>query len=176
MIIKPSDLLKLAGDHVDAADRDPVKQDFLLRQAVSGSYYAVFHALTAETVRYMLGNRKMSDPLCANLRRKVSHSALVNACSAIRSGKNEAKIIGEIFAVCAQNSQLQTFCGDFCDLQEARHDADYNHRVKFQVAPTKAHLRAARSGVRYITNQIDNPCAGSFFTLIGREFTAKVRS
>jgi len=94
-----------------------------LRRAVSAAYYALFHLLASEaTNRLITGPDR--DALRAVLRRAFDHSAMKEACKEIvkpNAGKLNKGMSGHVVPVA-----LKQVAEAFVDLQQARHEADYD--------------------------------------------------
>src|SRR5580693_2861412 len=105
------------------ANREPKRpKQASLRRAVSAAYYALFHLLTAEAANRLVTGPDR-DELRAALRRAFEHKEMKDACKEISSA-NAGKLrrcLGETTVP----APLVSVARAFIDLQEARHDADY---------------------------------------------------
>lgn len=112
-------LIEHANFPVDLnAPNDPKQVD--LRRAVSAAYYAVFHLLTSEAAQNWKHERHQ-----ARLARIFDHKPM-KTCSGKVASK-QAPSDPDKFAVFAR---LRVVAENFVNLQQARHDADYdNSRV-----------------------------------------------
>jgi hypothetical protein len=94
-----------------------------LRRAVSTSYYALFHLLTSEASDRLITGAGRRD-LRALVRRAFEHSVMIQACrefSKPNAGRLESGLGGTVVP-----AALKDVAQVFVDLQQARHDADYN--------------------------------------------------
>ena len=100
-----------------------------LRRAVSASYYALFHLLVDEATRLMIGGRERS-ALRDCLARAFAHGTMNRVAlqfashgvsQKLRPGLNGQPLQPELIAV----------ADAFVDLQQARHEADYNRARRF---------------------------------------------
>lgn len=95
-----------------------------LRRSISASYYALFHRLVDEATRMLIsrGNR-------AGLRQCVSrafrHSDMRDVCKSLAASNPPAKL-APTFEGSPIDARLVSIARAFRDLQEARHQADYN--------------------------------------------------
>ena len=90
---------------------DPTEAD--IRRAASASYYALFHVLTSVSAQTLgAGKQDFTD----SLRRRFDHSAMREACDAIRRPDS----------VLAPSPALASVAVTFIDLQTLRHRADYD--------------------------------------------------
>ncbi len=92
-----------------------------LRRAVSAAYYAVFHLLVDA------GGRSLTDSTDVKLRhqlqRAYNHAAMKTVCQNLHT----------LIPLMTQplEPQLRDVARTFVDLQQARHDADYDRSVTF---------------------------------------------
>jgi len=97
-----------------------------IRRAISASYYAVFHLLSAAVAE------QVSPDLPAGLRectqRALSHSQMFNVAKAFsQQGQITVKNLPKGFVLPNPiSAELASVASDFQELQEARHAADYD--------------------------------------------------
>ncbi|MEL6772923.1 MAG: hypothetical protein AAFP18_17825 [Bacteroidota bacterium] len=121
--------MSLHGDLLDQAfllaRKEPRRpKQASLRRAVSTAYYAMFHLLTEESARLMVsGNARASLRLC--VRRAHDHADMKSVARQFAEGglsrKIEPGLNGQAIPV-----SLRGVAKAFVDLQEARHEADYD--------------------------------------------------
>lgn len=110
-----------------------------LRRAVSTAYYAVFHLLIAESLYLLLP--WASSAMSARVGRSFGHKEMAGVCRAFarRLLTNELQdLLKETVS-----PDLEKVATLFCQLQQARHDADYN--VSFVPVRTVALSRVAEA-------------------------------
>lgn len=117
------DLLEQAG-HLARRERRKPKQASL-RRALSAAYYALFHLLTSEASRRLVG----TDPARASLRgivqRAFGHADMSEAAQGFASANPSRKVSGALGST-AVAPELRRVARTFVDLRQLRHDADYN--------------------------------------------------
>ena len=100
-----------------------------LRRSVSASYYALFHLLVDEATKLMLSGRARG-PLRDCLARAFHHSAMKQAAIQFTRIPVSSKLSPGFDRQPVQQS-LVDLASAFVQLQEARHDADYNRTLRF---------------------------------------------
>ena len=106
-----------------------------LRRAVSTAYYALYHGLTRATAEHLLPNGSREDQL--KITRLLRHNGVKGVCAQIasRRGAKSNQYIDPI-ALRLRKTPLLDVATVFCDLQEARHKADYDHLEPFSKQAT----------------------------------------
>lgn len=100
-----------------------------LRHAVSASYYALFHLLIDEGTRLMLSGHAR-EPLRRCLARAFHHGTMKRASRQFSTGGVSEKLLSGYHPQALQQP-LRRVASAFCDLQQARHEADYNLANRF---------------------------------------------
>ncbi len=97
-----------------------------LRRAISSAYYALFHLLTAEAS----GMYATDAGLLAQIVRTYNHGEMKRV-SMYFANNRLPRALQPASGVYATPPELKNVAQTFVDLQEARHDADYNlaHQV-----------------------------------------------
>ena len=117
-----ADLLKQARHLAIKEPRRPSQAS--LRRAVSSAYYALFHRLVDEATRMMI-SRRNRDALREHVSRAFYHSDMNEVCKSIANRRAPRKLT-KAFDGLPLQPQLVDIARAFVDLQEARHQADYN--------------------------------------------------
>lgn len=118
----PEELLEQAR-HLLARDEGRPKQANL-RRAISAAYYALFHQLIDDTTFSHVSSRPTS--LRQACGRSISHQGMKKACQSIlNSEKSKRKPSIDLLAR-PLDGDLIFVMNAFVELQDARHDADYN--------------------------------------------------
>jgi hypothetical protein len=106
------------------AQREPSRpKQASLRRAASAAYYALFHLLVDESSRRLISGPKRVG-LRHLLARAFSHSDMDVAATAFAKGSPN-KMTAALAGV-ALPAVLRRVAAAFVDLQQARHEADYN--------------------------------------------------
>ncbi|MBZ0252896.1 MAG: hypothetical protein K8I02_06100 [Candidatus Methylomirabilis sp.] len=121
------DLLEQAARLAELDPRRPKQAS--LRRAVSTAYYALFHLLVHEAC-----GRLVSGPGRTRLRqclgRAFQHEAMKEAAKGFASQSVSTKIVPALQGATVQ-SELVRVASAFVDLQQARHEADYDTARRF---------------------------------------------
>jgi len=127
----PQDLIAQAT-HLANLDKNKPRQANL-RRAISTAYYALFHFLITESLEVVATG---SDQRVKHqLRRAFAHKDMKGVCKeyAVATGHPPAQInknLNKLFDTALQ-PQIKNIAKVFCELQEARHSADYDLNDKF---------------------------------------------
>lgn len=132
-MIDPDYLLHRSVAELIERERGAPNQTFL-RRAVSEFYYALFHELCRQIADQHVG---------ATLRREHRY-VLVYRC--LEHGRAR-EICKRIPADPASSAEAARVAIAFVELQEARHQADYNPVPRFRVSETHAHFLAAEGAI-----------------------------
>ena len=132
-----ADLLDQA-EHLAQLDPRRPKQASL-RRAVSSAYYGLFHLLAAEASALYV-----TEPvLVAKISRTLSHGEMKKASSMIANDKLP-KGLHPPGGGYAAPSDLKTEANAFVNLQQARHEADYDLSRVFRRREVLAFVQSAR--------------------------------
>lgn len=132
------DLLALSREVLDLAPGPGRPRQALLRRAVSTAYYALFHLLIDEATRRI---GLSGDGVKAHRRaiaRSFKHAEMKRASRAFSSG-NLHEALGNVVIP----ADLQAVATAFVELQEDRHQADYD--VNRQFRKTEAVIRVEQA-------------------------------
>ena len=148
----PHDLLDLA-DHL--ARREPRRpRQASLRRAVSSAYYGLFHLLIDAASRQLAPSRPIE--LRAKIGRAFNHRDMQGVCRQFSSGSPADATRGLI--AYPIEPELILVARAFVQLQEARHEADYNLSVRLDRFAALQKIAFAREafeawrGVRSLPN------------------------
>lgn len=101
-----------------------------LRRAVSAGYYALSHLLVDQSTRRMVGGGRDREALRHSLARAFAHTDMKQVCAGFASGQPPSAVRVALAGAPVPLS-LQQVAQAFIDLQQARHDADYNLSKRF---------------------------------------------
>ncbi len=100
-----------------------------LRRSVSAAYYALFHLLVDEATKLMLSGN-VRGPLRDSLARAFNHSDMKKTAVAFAGNSKLPKLASELDRQ-SVGQPLIDVAAAFVQLQEARHNADYNRVLRF---------------------------------------------
>lgn len=124
----PKDLLEQAR-HLATRERKRPKQASL-RRAISTAYYALFHLLTDEASTFLIaGNEPDRAALRLTARRALAHGDMKDVSNAVRDPRSKVSRVW--LAGASVPVDLKDVAQAFVELQEARHQADYDLSKSF---------------------------------------------
>ncbi len=156
--------MSLHGDLLDQADhlatKEPKKpRQASLRRAVSAAYYALFHLLIDEATRRFLPRGQLK-PLRPRVARAFHHATMKKVSSSFASGTIPPRLQTDKSA--RVQTELRFVAGTFCDLQDARHDADYNLAQRFSRGDVIEIIRVTRAAFGSWRSVRDTPQADAY--------------
>lgn len=98
-----------------------------MRRAASLAYYALFHCLSRGAAECLLPGSKKQEQL--HVARLFNHVEMKQVCEWIAGRTGEAKINQHVRQLVKRlkSTEIADVATAFCDLQETRHRADYDH-------------------------------------------------
>lgn len=114
-----------------------------LRRAISAAYYAVFHLLTSEAA--LLFARE--DKFWQRMNRVYGHTELNDVSKSVALGKLP-KVFDGVIGPSQFPPALRSVARTFVDLQQARHDADYDLTKKFTRSDALTLVRQAEQAFK----------------------------
>lgn len=143
------DLLEQAK-HLANRERGKPRQASL-RRAVSSAYYALFHLLTDEASRLILSGTALGK-LHPKLVRSFDHGEIKQVSRMFMMTKQSPRLPVEIDSMVkaleSPPSDLQIVAGTFVDLQQHRHDADYDIARRFRRSEVEILVESAAEALR----------------------------
>jgi uncharacterized protein (UPF0332 family) len=130
------------ADHRSGAGRP---RPIWLRRAVSSAYYALFHQLCRDAADHLLPAG--SDAQKLRLARAFGHREMKGACAWIAGREGNIHQYVEPLVTSLKPTLIADVAASFCDLQEARHRADYDHLANFSKATVAAHVDDAQRAI-----------------------------
>jgi hypothetical protein len=125
------------------ATREPRKpKDASLRRAVSSSYYALFHLLVDAATRVILPAKDKT--LRGQLARSFTHQRMREAAQEVTTSSANGSKGWFQLGPTLPSADLRSVAQAFIDLQQARHDADYNLAQPFRRSHVQGHVATAR--------------------------------
>lgn len=132
-MINPDYLLWRSHEELTERRRGAPKQTFL-RRATSEFYYALFHELCRQIADQHVGASMRTDPRYILIYRSLEHGRAKDTCK-------------RMAAVRASSAAAAQIAIAFIELQEARHQADYNPAPRFRVSEVHANFLAAEGAI-----------------------------
>ncbi len=123
----PKDLLAQARLLAEKEPRRPKQAS--LRRAVSTAYYALFRLLVDDGSRRLMGGANRT-ALRSCLARAFKHATMNTVAKQFAEGGVSPKLIPGLNGEAPQN-ELNSVASVFIDLQQQRHEADYDMRRRF---------------------------------------------
>ena len=133
------DLLDQA-EHLARKERKKPKQASL-RRSISTTYYALFHFLIDAAVKEV---PRASRP---GLRRAFTHAAMKNISQSFAAGKPDLPHPLKSSPATPVPTNLRQVAGAFVNLQDARHEVDYDLTLRFTRSEALDHLSTARDAI-----------------------------
>ncbi|MFH1469627.1 MAG: hypothetical protein ABIO70_34900 [Pseudomonadota bacterium] len=115
------DLLDQAGHLVKREPKRPKQAS--LRRAVSAAYYAVFHMLIDAASRFVVRGSNRPE-LRRAVTRAFDHGEMKSAANSFKGGTLPSVLQGAVPGPIPL--ELRRLCVTFIDLQQTRHEADYD--------------------------------------------------
>lgn len=116
-----------------------------LRRSISSAYYALYHHLSQGAAHHLIPNAKESEQL--GVSRSFSHSSMKEVCEWVsgRRGKPPGDVAPIIKSL--SGTTIPDVAAAFCDLQEARHRADYDSLAAFSKATADGYIQDALKAI-----------------------------
>jgi uncharacterized protein (UPF0332 family) len=145
-ILNPEHLLDQAGKLITPPPAGPPRQ-VDLRRAVSVAYYAVFHATLSAAADLYVGATKRTTNQYALVYRSVDHRELRDIASKMIAPALSSKLL-PYSPSGGFDADIKAFAQAVVDLQEQRHDADYNPSVRLRTTDAVLAIDLAREALR----------------------------
>jgi len=142
----PEHLLQQAERLVQPQSAGPPRQADV-RRAISGAYYAVFHALLAAAADEAVGVTKRGTAEYALAYRSINHAWVKTLCQAVASGSITGKV-GALTPEGGFGTNVSATATAILALQERRLEADYDPLLRVKTADALLAVRTARSAIR----------------------------
>lgn len=167
MKILSADLLRQAYSLLDSATGRPRQID--LRRAVSNAYYAVFHALTDRSARLVVSGASR-ERFRRYVRRGFPHGRMRLTCGkfgALPTAKRRGTAVIPLLPVVVEEvtTEIRRIATAFYELQEERHDADYDHTRSYTKSEVINRLAQAEDAIALI-EQLDRHADADYAFLL----------
>jgi uncharacterized protein (UPF0332 family) len=165
-ILRPEHLIEQAEKLIVRPPHGPPRQ-VDLRRAISSAYYAIFHFAMAELANEVVGARWRATHRYALIYRSVDHAQLRKVCDEVSRPLPTPKI-RQVFPSEEIDPGVVAFASAATELQQRRHDADYDPLGRYVSSDAKSAIAAARIATRRLAAApIDH--RKSFLTLLLRQ-------
>ena len=130
----PSDLLAQAKFLVTKDKGKPKQAN--LRRAVSTAYYALFHFLGEQAVAQVVGVAPAKQVLAQLARRALIHGKMYSLCKEFTKPTPSSELLKPLWRShgIPNAHGVLSVAQIFCEMQQERHDADYNLAESFTKA------------------------------------------
>lgn len=164
--IDPGKLLKAARDLAEHSPGAGRPRPIFLRRAVSTAYYALFHRLSRDAGAHLLPKGDQEDQL--KLARTFGHNGLKKTCSQIAGRQGGIHPHVKVLVAGLKGTPIADVAASFCDLQEARHAADYDHLASISKPAALAQVEDAKKAIETLegANDADRQ---AFFSLLAMD-------
>jgi hypothetical protein len=143
--IDPAKLIEAAAEFAEHQTGAGRPRAIWLRHAVSSAYYALFHAISRQTADHLLPEAANEDRL--RLTRSFGHTPVKEVCEWISGRRGKPPRHAKPLVQSLEHAAVADVASMFCDLQEARHRADYDHLASFTKDDVVEHVRDAKAAI-----------------------------
>jgi hypothetical protein len=119
--------------------------------------------MTEQAAQHLLPSAPRQDQL--RLARFFDHRALKESCEWIAGRRGNPPTHARDLIRNLQGTAIADVAAAFCDLQEARHQADYDHLASFSKAATLLYIQDAQQAISKLTTAIPSE-REAFFALV----------
>jgi hypothetical protein len=164
--IDPAKLVMAARELAEHSPGAGRPRPVFLRRAVSTAYYALYHRLSRDAAAHLLPNGDQEDQL--KLARTFGHGGLKKTCSQIAGRQGGIHPHVRVLVASLKTTPIADVAASFCDLQEARHAADYDHLATVSKPATIAQIEDANKAIETLegASEADRQ---AFFSLLAMD-------
>ena len=117
-----------------------------LRRAISTAYYSLFHLCLIAAADEFVGVTHRGTSRYALVYRGIDHRVLKDLCTEIAKSRPSSRY-ARYFPSGGFNPNLRAFAGTALELQEKRHEADYDPQSRFNARDALVDIVAARTAI-----------------------------
>jgi uncharacterized protein (UPF0332 family) len=162
-ILNPEHFFEQADQLIAPPAAGPPRQ-VSIRRAISAAYYGLFHAMLIAAADQFVGASKRSTNLYALVYRAVDHRALRVLCEEVKKSNRSSKYLPyEPWGGFGTN--IAAFAITALELQEKRHEADYNPMVRMKSLDAQVAIAAAKAALAGF-EAASKPSREAFLTLL----------
>lgn len=144
-MLDANQLLIVAAQLADAPTRG-APQQAKLRRAISTAYYALFHRLAAGAADLLVGSNARGTQRYLIVYRSFEHRRIADVCRQIGNGALRTEA-GRPF-----DATLQECATAFVELQQNRHEADYDPFARIALSDAKTAVAKANTAIQRLNN------------------------
>lgn len=141
-ILNPNHLLDQAEKLIAPPPAGPPRQ-VDIRRAISAAYYSVFHAKLAAAADQYVGVVHRGTNRYALVYRSIDHQKVKEICGKVKSPA-VPRDISPYSPSAGFDSDIRGFASVLYELQQKRHDADYNPSIRVRTSDARLAISAAR--------------------------------
>jgi len=155
----PKDLLDQAGHLVRREPKRPKQAS--LRRAISTAYYALFNLLVDDASRFLIsGTAPHRDALRKSVRRAFAHGDMKSVSKSFGGGTAPSEWSAAVGG--AVPADLKIVAEAFFELQEARHEADYDMRRTYTRREAEELVRRSEEAFKAWSRCRKSPAAEAY--------------
>lgn len=140
-MIDPKQLLEVAAQLAESPVRGAPRQA-KLRRAISTAYYALFHYLITSAADLLAGASARGTQRYISIYRSFDHKRMAEVCKQVLSGRLLTDS-GQQF-----HPDLQHCAAAFVELQENRHEADYDPVKRVALSDAKGSVSKSANAIK----------------------------
>jgi hypothetical protein len=144
-ILNPEHLFEQAEGLIVPPSAGPPRQ-VNIRRAISAAYYGLFHATLAAAADQFVGASKRSTSQYGLVYRAVDHRALRTLCEEVKK-QNLTLRYQPHQPLTGFGANIIAFATTLVELQEKRHEADYNPMVRMRSLDAELAIKTARAAL-----------------------------
>ncbi|MGY4304229.1 hypothetical protein ACVIJ6_001472 [Bradyrhizobium sp. USDA 4369] len=135
-----------------------------IRRAISAAYYGLFHATLTAAADQFIGASKRTTNLYALVYRTVDHRGLRVLCEEVKKSSRSSRYL-PYEPSGGFGAQITAFAVAALELQEKRHEADYNPMIRMRSLDAQLAIAAARAALTGF-EAAAKPSREAFLTLL----------
>jgi uncharacterized protein (UPF0332 family) len=143
--IDPAKLVEAAREFANHQGGQGRPRPIWLRRSISSAYYGLFHCVGRQAAKHLLPGAAVEDHY--RLARSFEHRALKEMCEWIAGRRGNPPQHATPVVKALAGTDIADVAAVFCDLQEARHRADYDHLAAFSKTAALGYVQDAEQAI-----------------------------
>jgi hypothetical protein len=144
-ILNPDHLLDQAEKLIASPPHGPPRQ-VDIRRAISAAYYSVFHATLAAAADHYVGAAHRGTNRYALAYRSIDHKKIREICAKVKLAQ-VPRDISHYAPPTGFDTETRNLATVLHELQQKRHDADYNPSIRVRTSDARLAIGAARNAL-----------------------------